>query len=398
MLYVSGIGAQGFCMRSFNGLLGVTMLALAQPALAQYSAYPQAQPAQGYDRLEQYLWDGAVRKNSPDGYQTYLQRYPQGPHADQARYQLDRFYGRAPAQSAYPQASPYPPQSGAAYPPQGAPYPAAPPASAYPSSQTQRPQSYPQQPEIAPAPGYATSPAANYAPQAELQRSAPAPAAAEAALPPAAEPAPPPAPAAAPITPTGEPAVAPPAAPVPVAAVAPATPAAKGSPLFLCRPVFANGAAPFEQAGEAEITAYLQALKVNSVAAYQTYLQAWPHGLFAPAVSELVATREGRAKALAAATVPGPSQAHPRSPVTITPADYPQGATGAGSATAIWEVAEDGCVQYCRVEKSSGSPALDAATCRIVSGRGTYEPARDSAGKPIRAIETGTFSWSVSAK
>ncbi|NIJ08147.1 hypothetical protein FHS31_001757 [Sphingomonas vulcanisoli] len=320
------------------------MCVSAQAAMAQYA--PPAPPPQaegGTDRLEQMLWDGAVRNNTPDAYQTYLRRYPQGPHSDQARYVLSR-----PPAASYPQQ-----QAAPAYPQQAAPQ-----------------QGYPQPQAMPPEPGAP--------PQAE-----------GGAMP--AEPGPPPA---------IEPPVAPPASPIPAAAPVPvaATPQSKGSPLFLCRPVFASGAAPYEQAGEAEIGAYLQALKVNSVAAYRAYLQAYPHGTFAPAVGELVATREGRAKAIAAANVPGPSQAHPRTPVVIGAADYPQGATGAGSATAIWEVAEDGCVQSCRIEKSSGSPALDAATCRILSARGGYEPARDAAGKPIRSIETGTFSWTPPAK
>ena len=202
-------------------------------------------------------------------------------------------------------------------------------------------------------------------------------------------PAPPPPPAAAaPLAPTPPP-VAPPAAPQEEAAA---------SPLFLCRPVFASGAAPLGQANETELAAYLDATRANSVEAYRRYLQAYPQGVFAPAIEALVKERTARAQSFAASSVPGPAAARVRRPIAPGIEDYPPEARRAGQsgvASAVWEIAEDGCVQSCRIEKSSGSPALDAATCRVATARGRYDPARDGSGKTIRSIGTATVTWSL---
>ncbi|WP_174274144.1 energy transducer TonB [Sphingomonas bacterium] len=337
-------------MRAAFALLAGFLPLLAQPAAAQYAppsdSAPQA-PTAGADRLEQLLWEGAARKNSADAYQTYLRRYPDGAHSDQARDALNRM-GQMPQSYRQPAPSQSDDPPADASPPPPYPQPDGPPA----------PPPYPQD---APPPA---EPPMNMAPE-----NVPAP-----------------------------PTPAPPIARPPTATAPIARPAAAGSPLFLCRPAFAGGVAPFEQAGEAEIGAYLQALRVNSVAAYKIYLQAFPRGVFSPEVRELIATRDGRAAALAATNVPGPSQARARAPVTIIAGDYPSLAlreAQAGSASAIWEVSEDGCVQSCRIERSSGSAVLDAATCRVIGARGRYDPARDAAGKPIRSIETGSFTWAL---
>ena len=203
---------------------------------------------------------------------------------------------------------------------------------------------------------------------------------------------------AAPEAPPVEPIAPPPplAAAEPTSAASAAEPAPAASPLFLCRPTYAAGGVALDRASEAELAAYLQALKVSSVEAYRHYLDVYPQGVFAPAVATLVAERAARAQALAATPVPGPVAATPRHPIVPGPRDYPAEARATaahGSATAVWEIGEDGCVQACRIETSSGSPALDDATCRLATAQGRYDPARDAAGRPIRSVGGGTVRW-----
>lgn len=256
---------------------------------------PPPQPAS--DPLEPILWQGAATANTAAAYATYLNRYPDGFHAEDARAAID-----------------------------------------------------------------------------QLKRS-----------PPPVE-APAPAPAAASTTPPLSPATEP----------APAAQAAEEAP-FVCRPVFA-GEPPFEQAAEAEIAAYLQAVRVNALGSYQTYLAAYPHGVFAPEVAEAVAARQGRMSALAKLGGPGPAQARARAQIAPAETDYPSIAlrdAQQGKATAIWEIAEDGCVEACRIDKSSGSAALDSATCRMITLRGRYDPALSPQGKPVRSVDSATFTWKL---
>ena len=275
-------------------LVGSALLAIA-PAVAQRAEPPPPEaatepppPRAAVDRLEELIWRGAAAANTASAYATYLNRYPDGPHAGEAKAAAEALRG-------------------------------------------------------APPPAEAAAPASALA---------------------------------APIA--GE-------SPVPSADPAP----------FVCRPAFA-GEAPFEQAADAEIAAYLQAVRINSLGAYQTYLQAYPRGVFAPEVAEAVAARQGRMSALASLGGAGPTPARAHGQVAPREADYPSIAlreAQQGTATAIWEIAEDGCVEACRIDKPSGAPALDAATCRIITLRGRYDPALDARGKPIRSIDSATFTW-----
>ena len=63
----------------------------------------------------------------------------------------------------------------------------------------------------------------------------------------------------------------------------------------------------------------------------------------------------------------------------ITRRDYPSTARGAqGSVTAQLSISPEGRVTICRVTRSSGNAALDAATCRLIQQRFRYTPARDA--------------------
>lgn len=52
-----------------------------------------------------------------------------------------------------------------------------------------------------------------------------------------------------------------------------------------------------------------------------------------------------------------------------------------------------GRVDKCDVERSSGSAALDQATCRVIMRRSRFRPAVDNAGSPMDSIYTGMIHW-----
>lgn len=56
-------------------------------------------------------------------------------------------------------------------------------------------------------------------------------------------------------------------------------------------------------------------------------------------------------------------------------------------------VAPSGRVQACAITRSSGSAALDAATCAIFFTRVRYSPALDAAGRPVDGQDVGRVTW-----
>jgi protein TonB len=56
-------------------------------------------------------------------------------------------------------------------------------------------------------------------------------------------------------------------------------------------------------------------------------------------------------------------------------------------------VTPDGRVGDCAVTGSSGSNALDAATCRLMKSRARFAPARDSDGKPTTDTVANAIKW-----
>lgn len=80
----------------------------------------------------------------------------------------------------------------------------------------------------------------------------------------------------------------------------------------------------------------------------------------------------------------------------LTNADYartphPRGAEG--TVSIAFRVRSDGSVDHCRVTSSSGYPAIDAATCRLVEQRFRFRPALDAAGQPIDFTLRTDFTW-----
>ena len=93
----------------------------------------------------------------------------------------------------------------------------------------------------------------------------------------------------------------------------------------------------------------------------------------------------------------------PRGPIPdeafrrIDPAvHYPATARAAREeGTVHMELAVDaaGRVAGCKVNQSSFSAALDDAACALMRSDGTFSPALDSDGKPVRSVIAATFQW-----
>lgn len=56
-----------------------------------------------------------------------------------------------------------------------------------------------------------------------------------------------------------------------------------------------------------------------------------------------------------------------------------------GTVTALVTVGTDGRAKACAIERSSGSPQLDARTCELIKQRFVYQPARDRAGRAVES-------------
>lgn len=111
-------------------------------------------------------------------------------------------------------------------------------------------------------------------------------------------------------------------------------------------------------------------------------------------------TRAGRAPVLASSPRVIASRALPRKPRStwVTTDDYPDAALRAeeeGSVTVKLAINRGGEVAGCDVVQSSGSVALDTATCRTVRRRARYQPATDQAGQPVDATDNHTVRWSL---
>jgi periplasmic protein TonB len=81
-----------------------------------------------------------------------------------------------------------------------------------------------------------------------------------------------------------------------------------------------------------------------------------------------------------------------------TPEDYPpaslrneeQGTTGFRL-----EIGTDGKATSCSITKSSGFSALDDATCKFVSRRARFKPAKDASGNPITDTYSSRVRWQI---
>ena len=74
---------------------------------------------------------------------------------------------------------------------------------------------------------------------------------------------------------------------------------------------------------------------------------------------------------------------------TPAPSDFPFTLTEIQLLT----IGTSGRVDACSVTSSSGSSALDQATCRILRSRARYTPARDEDGNPTTGHDSGRVTW-----
>jgi protein TonB len=76
--------------------------------------------------------------------------------------------------------------------------------------------------------------------------------------------------------------------------------------------------------------------------------------------------------------------------------DYPQTALDneeQGTVAVQLSVGANGRVTGCSVTKSSGSRTLDSTTCRILTSRAKFTPARDSNGNPTTGSFPQRITW-----
>lgn len=76
--------------------------------------------------------------------------------------------------------------------------------------------------------------------------------------------------------------------------------------------------------------------------------------------------------------------------------DYPPAARRAnqeGTAAFRVIVGPDGRVSDCFITRSSGSAALDEATCAVMYLRARYRPALDAEGRPTIDVDSSSVRW-----
>lgn len=82
----------------------------------------------------------------------------------------------------------------------------------------------------------------------------------------------------------------------------------------------------------------------------------------------------------------------------IKDSDYPSlaGEAGTGGTVGVrYRVGVDGRVTGCEVTRSSGSPDLDDATCRLIIERFRFRPSLDPDGRPVPATIVQNHSWLI---
>ena len=95
-----------------------------------------------------------------------------------------------------------------------------------------------------------------------------------------------------------------------------------------------------------------------------------------------------------------PARAKGNLSALVSDDDYPLSARTAGEAGTArvkLEVGPNGRVTNCLVLQSSGSAALDSATCRIMRSRARFTPARDAQGIPATDSIEHSLTWRLPA-
>jgi len=95
-----------------------------------------------------------------------------------------------------------------------------------------------------------------------------------------------------------------------------------------------------------------------------------------------------------------PVRASPRGSMQdlVTSDDYPSASlrnNEEGVTRYRLDVGSDGKVVACTVTGSSGHPALDDVTCRLLQRRARFNPAKDSSGQTTAAVWSGAVRWQI---
>ena len=95
-----------------------------------------------------------------------------------------------------------------------------------------------------------------------------------------------------------------------------------------------------------------------------------------------------------------PVKASPRGDPTrwIGTSDYPTRDLREGNEGTVrfsLEIDARGNVSSCRIERSSGHPGLDAATCKLVSRRARFKPGKDGSGAAVPGSYSQTVRWVI---
>lgn len=78
--------------------------------------------------------------------------------------------------------------------------------------------------------------------------------------------------------------------------------------------------------------------------------------------------------------------------------DYPRAALKdrlQGRVSVGFTVLTSGRIANCRITASSGSPLLDSTTCRLLTERLRFRPARNSRGEPIETTLYSDYTWGI---
>lgn len=82
----------------------------------------------------------------------------------------------------------------------------------------------------------------------------------------------------------------------------------------------------------------------------------------------------------------------------IKDSDYPReaGEAGVGGTVGVkYQVEADGRVSRCDITRSSGAPALDETTCRLIMQRFRFRPSLDPEGRPVPATIVQNHTWVI---
>ncbi|MFC0202762.1 energy transducer TonB [Novosphingobium soli] len=87
-----------------------------------------------------------------------------------------------------------------------------------------------------------------------------------------------------------------------------------------------------------------------------------------------------------------PRQIRGRLRFSDLPPDLREAKAG-GELKLRYRIGVDGRVSDCRILVSSGRPALDATTCRLITERFRFRPSRNARGEPVAALMVETHGW-----